>query len=122
MKPSDLAQPQREALVSLMLAATYADHHVGLSENAAVRSTFDSIGWDSGTSFDIHYAEVSAEIRTAAEAEDGLAAFVESCCASFESDAEKELAIGHLAEVLHVDGRDDGEDIVFEAAKKALAI
>ncbi len=50
----DLTQPQREALIDLMILGMFADNNIALSEDELLRKETEAFDWDSGENLDYY--------------------------------------------------------------------
>ncbi len=58
-----LTQPEREAILDLLLLGIFVDNHLSLAENKVIQDECERFDWDSGTSADIYIQQSTARIR-----------------------------------------------------------
>jgi len=119
MPIADFDQPQREALIGLLIGATYGDSHLSLDEMDAYQSMVDSLPWDSGTTIELFQDTATAAARTAHES-DTAEAFIAEKAKAFDTPATKATALDLFVHLLDADGTTGDERGLLAAARKAL--
>jgi len=113
-------QSQREALLDLLVLASYMDNHISLTENQALESAINQIGWESPRPREIAFLNGVAAARAAAESADETAAFVQQRAALFVDAQVQAKALAFLNLVLERDGLSAEETEFFHQVKDAF--
>lgn len=64
-KDDGLDQAQREAIIDLLLIATYSDDYVDVNETRILDKTIERFNWNSDTSIDDYVQSVEAKVKEA---------------------------------------------------------
>jgi uncharacterized tellurite resistance protein B-like protein len=88
-----IAQEEREALITLMLVAMYADKKLTLEENTTLRRYENLIKWDSGMSLGYFFSNTIAAVRSAMRDDAKLDAYIADACRRIKSEAIRTLTI-----------------------------
>ncbi len=106
-----IAQGEREALVTLMLVAMYADKKLTLEENATLHRYEKLIKWDSGMSLGYFFSNTIATVRSAMRDEAKLDALIKGACQRITSEAIRMLTIKACNDMAGADFRRDPAEI-----------
>ena len=107
-----IAQDEREALVTLMLVAMYADKKLTLEENATLRRYEKLIKWDSGMSLGYFFSNTIATVRSAMRDEAKLDAVIGEACRKIRSDAVRTLTIKACNDMTGADFKREASEII----------
>lgn len=115
-----MTQPQREAVLDLVILAMFADSHLSLKEDARMQEALDKIGWESSKPREIFFCN---SMNRARKASDSAAATDE-----YISGRVKELnfwskteAMSLLESLLASDGVTAEESAFLAQVKSAMA-
>jgi hypothetical protein len=115
-----MIQNQREALVDLLNLSLFVDAHVSLSEDAALQSALDKIGWEGSKPREIFsYASVS-RARKASESPETMAEYIASRTSVLADPAMQTTAVEIIQSVLAGDGVSKEESAFLQQIKAAL--
>lgn len=104
-----LTQPQKEALVDLLVVGMYADHLLSLKENDTLQAVIAKLEWTPLLSPEIFLEQSFARARTAQEEPAQLSAYLYQKTAHFDTPETKQAALQELTDFLQTDGLDPGE-------------
>lgn len=99
-----MTQPQREALIDLLLLAIHTDSHISLSEEAALETALAAQGWASERPKSLYLETAAARARAAAESAEATTAFVHSRAAVFDTAHAQTAAYNVVHQVISPDG------------------
>jgi len=108
-----LEQPQREAIIDLLLLAMYADNHLALSEQEQLESQVQTFDWRSGTTPDIYIEEATAKVRAADKADDTRAELMADIGARLDDADTRELALAICKQLFQTDADVGADEIQF---------
>ncbi len=86
-------QDEREAVITLMVIAMYADKKLTLEENATLHRYEKLLKWESGISLSHFFSNTIAAVRSAMRDEAKLDVLVGDCCKRIRSEAIRTLTI-----------------------------
>ncbi|MGB0414814.1 MAG: hypothetical protein ACPGJU_10265 [Coraliomargarita sp.] len=115
-----LEQPEREAIVDLLIIAIYVDNHLSLAESAELEESAGVLGWESVTDLDTYISTATARARDARSAESLRAEYIQHAVERLSSDASKERALELLNKVFLADGKNEVEKAFFKQVETAL--
>ena len=104
-------QPEREAVVTLMLVTMYADKKLTLEENATLRRYEKLIKWDSGISLSHFFSNTIATVRSAMRDEAKLAALLNDAFTRIRSEAIRRLTIKACNDMVSADFKRDPHEV-----------
>lgn len=116
-----IEQPEREAIIDLLLLAVYIDGHLSLAESSEFDSAADSLGWDSSTGPSIYISNATNRARNARTSEDSVSEFIAFVAQRLTSTGSKERALVLLNRLLTADGKTEKEKVFFKQVESALA-
>ncbi len=99
-----MTQTQREALLDLLTLSVFIDSYLSLSEDHALQSALESLGWESPRPKEIFVLNSMSRARTAAESDANTDAFIKARAAAFTDTASQSAAVTCLQKVLSADG------------------
>ena len=102
-------QPQREALIDLLLLGMYADNMVSIAENQFLDDEVEELIWDSPTSPSAYLSAAIHRIRSAEEHPEKRRALLQSITERFGNTHGKQGALLVLKELLASDGTAEEE-------------
>lgn len=108
MSTNSLSQPQREALVNILVLGMYSDSHLSLVEDEALNAFLDSLGWESGTGRTVFLTDAITRV-TAIGNDTDLADFIEQNAAAFDSAESRRVALDALTGLFKSDGISEEE-------------
>lgn len=117
----ELQQPEREAIIDLLLMAIYVDDHLSLSETKEFDDTAESLGWDSNTGLSVYIDSATDRARTARSSEEGTDEMVGFIAERLTSKGSKERALTLLNHLFMADGKTDKEKDFFSKVEAAFA-
>ncbi len=98
------SQPQREALIDLLILSIFVDAHLSLAEDHALHSAIDSLGWASEHPREIFVLNSFSRGRRASESDDTMAQYVSTRAEVFPEPARRAEALTQIRTVLESDG------------------
>ena len=116
-----LQQPEREAIIDLLLLAVYIDNHLSLSETTEFDAATEALGWDSSTGPSIYINSATTRARDVRLSEDAVAEFIHFANKRLASPASKERALVLLNRLLMSDGKTDKEKAFFKQVETTFA-
>lgn len=116
-----MTQPQREAILDLVILALFADSHLSLKEDTALQAAFDKIGWESVKPRDIFFCNSMNRARKAAESEEGMSAYLKDRAGVLSTVWSKADAFSMLQSILASDGVTEDEKAFLGRVKAVLA-
>lgn len=123
MYPTRLNQPQREAILDLLLLGTYADGAVRLSESERVYDLLSPCGWDSYQDPREYSQTAISRARGAVESADTLPIFLADVSARLANEDAKKLALALLARLIESDNvATESEADFYQTAKTAFGV
>lgn len=115
-----MTQAQREAILELTVLAIFADSHISLTENQALESAINQLGWESERPRDLAFLMAMARARAASESEAATAAYIKPRAAMFQNAEVQSKALAFLNKVLEPDGVTAEETEFFHLVKDAF--
>ncbi|MFN0125872.1 MAG: hypothetical protein ACKV19_04205 [Verrucomicrobiales bacterium] len=116
-----MTQPQREALLELLVLSIFADAHVSLSEEDTLQARIHGLGWESSKPRDIHLLNAMHKARVASESAAKTEAFVAERAGVFASLASRMAALEAIRSVLASDGHAETEGDFLAMLRKHFA-
>jgi len=116
-----MTQPQREALLDLLLLSTFVDSHLSLKEDEALQAAIEAIGWEAEKPRDIFVLTGINRARAAADTDEATAKFIDARAGLFADTASRLAALEAIKGVLSNDGVADSETSFLKLVEKALA-
>ena len=116
-----ITQPEREAIIDLLLLAVYIDGHLSLAESTEFDSAADSLGWDSITGPSIYISNATDRARNARTSDDATAEFIAFAAQRLTSPGSKERALEVLNRLLTSDGKTETEKAFFKQVEATLS-
>jgi hypothetical protein len=101
---TEFTQPQREALIDLLILSIFVDAHLSLAEDHALHSAIDSLGWGSEHPREIFVLNSFSRGRRASESDDAMAQYVAAHAGAFPEPAQRAEALEQIQKVLESDG------------------
>lgn len=116
----ELQQPEREAVIDLLLMAIYVDDHLSLSESKELDDSTESLGWDSSTGVSVYISTATDRARTARSSEAATAQFIDYAAERLSSKAARQRALELLNRLFMADGKTDKEKVFFNKVETAF--
>ncbi len=98
------SQPQREALIDLLVWTMFADRHVALPEQAFIIEQADGLPWDSPRPVELYIDKAVRRTREVLGNEEAEAAHLEAIDARLADPEARRSAPGACEELIGVDG------------------
>jgi hypothetical protein len=114
-------QPQREAIVDLLLIAIYEDGRIAWQEDAMIDRQLDAFVWESGTDPHTYLNAATARVREAITTVTGRDRLLADISSRLDSAAARGKALELLAMVLDTDGRSSDESELLTRVTLMLA-
>ncbi|MGH8046975.1 MAG: hypothetical protein ACREKL_06990 [Chthoniobacterales bacterium] len=108
MSTDSLTQPQREALISILVLGMYSDGLLSLAEDESLNKFLDSIQWESGTGRTVFLTDAITEV-TSINNDVDLADYIERNASAFDTAEARKSALDALTGFLKVDGIAEAE-------------
>ncbi|MFT5837211.1 MAG: hypothetical protein ACI9ZV_000715 [Candidatus Azotimanducaceae bacterium] len=118
---SELKQAEREAILDLLLLATYVDGHLSLSETKEFDDAADAMGWESSTGPSVYISNATDRARTARSGKETTAEFINYVAARLGSSGSRERALELLNRLFLADGKTEQEKVFFKQVEAAFA-
>lgn len=115
-------QPQREALINLMLAVRFSDRVLSLSEQDTFENIVKQMAWQDVVSSESLINQAMGRVRDAFASEETLDAFLKSQSAIFTTAEEKSVALKKLMSVAQVDGLHEKEAEIIDKIKQLIQV
>ncbi|MGJ8653667.1 MAG: hypothetical protein ACSHX8_10375 [Opitutaceae bacterium] len=115
-----VTQPEREAIIDLLLLGIYIDGHLSLAETSEFDNAADSLGWDSSTGPSIYISNATDRVRNARTSEDAVAELISFVGQRLTSAGSKERALVLLNRLLTADGKTEKEKAFFEQVETSF--
>lgn len=116
-----MTQPQREALLDLLVLSIFADAHLSLTEEDTLQARIQGIGWESEKPREIHFLNAMHRARGAIESPEKTDAFVALRAAAFTGESSRAAALEAIRSVLASDGHGEAESAFLALLRKHLA-
>ena len=117
-----LQQPEREAIIDLLLLAIYVDNHVSLGETQEFDDATDALGWDSTTGPFVYINAATSRARDVRLSEDAIGEFIRFAASRLTSAGSKARALTLLNRLLMSDGKTEKEAAFFKQVEAAFAV
>lgn len=117
-----LTQPEREAILDLLLIGVYSDNHIALAESALIDAESETFDWVSGTSLDLYLFDATNRARTASDNPNAEIEFLESIAERLPNPNARILATNLLNRLFLSDGKSPEERQFMERVERALEI
>ncbi len=116
-----MTQPQREALLDLVILALFADSHLSLKEDEALQAALDKIGWEALKPREIFFCNSMNRARKAVETDADSSEYIAARAKVISDVWSKAEAVSVLQSVLASDGETAVESAFLERVKAAMA-
>jgi hypothetical protein len=114
-----LTQPQREAIVDLLLFAMYEDQRVAMQEDIFIDQHVRKMKWESGTYPSTYVDMATARVRQARESAEGREHFLRRIRDRLSDPVAKQRAVDMCRELLDADRIESAEESQFLASLPA---
>lgn len=104
-----MTQPQREALLELLVLSIFIDSHLSLAEEETLQARIAGLGWESEKPRDIHFLTAMHRARGASESPEKTEAFLAAKTSAFTTNDCRLAALEAIRSVLASDGHDESE-------------
>lgn len=108
-----MTQPQREAMVDLLLWTMYADRVLSLPENERIDQMQSELSWESVTPFAQYLSTSIARVREVLTDEEKADALMDGVYARLDSDAVRRKAYEAARQLAQSDGEIAEEEALF---------
>jgi hypothetical protein len=98
------SQPQREALIDLLVWTMFADRHVALPEQAFIAEQADGLPWDSPRPVELYIDKAVRRTREVLGDEAAEASHLEAIATRLADPQMKRAALSACEELIGVDG------------------
>lgn len=115
------SQPQREAVVDLLLLAMYEDSRIGAAESDMIDRQLAAFTWESGTAPQTYVRSATHDVRTALASADGRKRMLTSIVTRLETTDAKAKALALLEHLLGADGISPREAELLARMREMLA-
>ena len=120
---ADLSQPQREAVLDLLLMGMYADDWLKLSEDERITKAIGEIGWHDLQTPHEYMNLAIARVRAAHESHVGLEPFLREVSSRLGSSSARTRALDLLESMLETDSMVvDSEHDLHERARAVFGL
>jgi len=99
-----MTQPQREALLDLVIASIFIDSHLSIKEDEALEASFESIGWDAVKPREIFICNSMNRARQATDSDAATAEYISSRAVAFSDAGSQNMALELLQKIFAADG------------------
>lgn len=120
--PQPVAQPQREALVDLLLLGMYTDHLLSVAEADLLEEKLLDLPWESGQALSIYLQVNMPKIRMAYENLSNRLQLLQSIRDRLPTPQARQDAFQKLQEFLAVDGVAGGEQEFLTQVRTVLGV
>ncbi|MGV3774867.1 MAG: TerB family tellurite resistance protein [Verrucomicrobiales bacterium] len=103
MSMQHFSTPQRSALIDLVVLAMYADGHLALKENTALKKIMATLGLEDELARDRELDAAVARVRTCAGNTDLTAAHIRQSAIAFSSGEDRQMIQQMLTEMMSSD-------------------
>lgn len=100
-----VTQPQREALIDLLLLTMYADRKIAVTENEQIDQVPEELSWDSVTPFPLYVNTALARIRDGLSDPQVVEALLDDIYERLGSEAMRRRAYDACNELAGADGQ-----------------
>ncbi len=108
-----ISQPQREAMLDLLLWTMYADRVLALPENERIDQLPDELSWDSVTPFPLYVSTALARVRESLADPDEAQALMDDVYARLGTEAMRRRAYDACRDLSGLDGDVSEEEAAF---------
>lgn len=115
-----MTQPQREAVLDLVILALFADSHLSLKEDARLQEALDKIGWESTKPREIFFCNSMNRARKAADSADATDEYIATRTKELNVWSKTET-LSLLESLLASDGVTAVESAFLARVKSAMA-
>ena len=115
-------QPQREALIDLLVFAMYIDNHLSLAEERVLDEQKESLAWAGDRSVEAYVDHATSRIRELRGSEEGRANLLDYIRERLGDFEERERAWFVCESLLSADGRPEVEALFTDRCKQALQV
>ena len=115
-----MTQPQREALIDLLVLSIFMDSHLSLKEDDALHAALDSLGWEALKPREIFFCSSMSRARKASDSDATLSAYLEQRAGVFGDPTSQATALDLLQRVLAGDGVAPAEAAFLERLRGAF--
>ncbi len=115
-----LQQPQREALIDLLVLSMYIDNALSLSEDAVLRARVDTFSWEDSSDVEDYVDRAVGRVRVIKGSPESVTDFLVSVNERLETYEARLLAFGLCERLLTADGRVETEKAFLEQVRQAL--
>jgi len=116
-----MTQPQREALLDLLVLSIFADTHVSLTEEETLQARIQGMGWESEKPREIHFLNAMHRARAAIDSAEATDLFVAVRASQFSTPASRLAALEAIRSVVASDGHGEHESSFLALLRKHLA-
>jgi len=116
-----MTQPQREALLELLVLSIFVDSHLSLAEEETLQARIAGLGWESEKPRDIHFLTAMHRARAASESPEKTEAFLAAKTSAFTTNACRVAALESIRSVLASDGHSESESAFLALLRTHLA-
>lgn len=116
-----MTQPQREAILDLVILSLFADSHLSLKEDTALQHALDKIGWEALKPRDIFFMNSMRRAHIAVQTEADKTAYIQSRAKEISGVWTKTETLSLLQSVISSDGVTTDENVFLSQVKAALA-
>lgn len=117
---TELTQPQREAIIDLLLYAMYEDRRVALQEDEFIDVHAYQLGWQSGTAVETFVKVATARVRSARDTAEGKERFLNQIAARLNTAAARQTALSLCTAMLNADSKETADESALEAKLKSM--
>jgi hypothetical protein len=115
-------QPQKEALVDLLLLGMYSDNLISLAENEFIETESDQMSWESGISFSGYLQRMIPRVRAAKDSLEQRGEFLLTIAERLGGAEACQRAFDELTALLAADGVVQLEEVFLEDVRKVLKL
>ncbi len=116
-----VTQPQREALLDLVIFSIFTDAHLSIKEDEALQSALETIGWDAVKPREIFICNSMNRARKATDSDAAGAEYIKTRAAAFTDAASQSTAVELLQKVFAADGTAASETEFLARVKQCFA-
>ena len=115
-----MTQPQREALLDLVILSIFTDSHLSIKEDEALENAFAAIGWEAEKPREIFICTSMSRARRAVDSATGESEYIRTRVAAFNDAAVQAFALDLLQKTLAADGTAESEAEFLAKVKAAF--
>ncbi len=113
VEPDHLDQGQREALIDLLLLATYSDSHEDQNETTTLEKTTERFNWQSDVSIDTYIEKSRSQAIEVSESNDSRKQFLENISVRLKDKEGRYRALRLCNVLLYSDATLIGSEVDF---------